>query len=114
MSKYVNVGGPFQIIDTPHKVEVWGQTIEIPDDLARGAILSGAHLLPADQFAGFTADELAKYPNALAQVSAPPEFHKKLAAAIKAARDYRVELATAPSPGASGIRQPASASEVKS
>jgi len=93
MSKYVLVGGPFEIMDTPHKVEIWGQVVEIPEDLARGAILSGAHLLPADQFAaqGFTADEL-KLTNARLQVSAAPEFHKKLDAAREAARAYRAEL----------------------
>lgn len=92
--QYVLIGGPFQIIDTPHKVEVWGQAVEIPEDLARGAMLSGALLLPKEEFdvLGFTADELAKYTNARVQAGAPEEFHQKLTAALQAARKYAAQL----------------------
>jgi hypothetical protein len=97
MSLYVNVGGPFEIYDTPHKIETWGEPVEIPDDLAHSAILSGAHLLPADQFSaiGFTADEL-KLSNARVQAGASAEFHTKREAAIAAARAYRAELMATP------------------
>ena len=94
MSQYVNVGGPFEIMDTPHKIEVWGQPVEIPEALAHSAILDGAHLLPVEQFADhkFTADEL-KLTNARVQAGAPPEFHEKHKAAIQAAREYRAQIA---------------------
>jgi len=90
---YVNVGGPFEITDTPHKIETWGQPVEIPEDLARGAIADGAHLLPKDHFdrMGFSAEEL-KLTNARLQANAPASFHQKHAAAIQAARQYRETL----------------------
>jgi hypothetical protein len=92
--QYVLVGGPFEIVDTPHKIEVWGQPVEIPDDLARGAILEGAHLLPKDQFdaLGFPPEQVAKYPNARLQTGAPADFQQKHAAALQAAREYRAQL----------------------
>ena|ERR1700688_209099 len=91
---YVNVGGPFEIMDTPHKIETWGQPVEIPEDLARGAILSGAHLLPAEEFdlLGFTPEE-RKLSNARVQAHAPPEFHARHVKALEAARNYRAQLA---------------------
>jgi len=103
---YVNVGGNFEIVDTPHKIETWGQPVEIPEDLARGAIGSGAHLLPKDQFdkLGFTPDEL-KLSNANLQARASADFHAKAEKAIEAARQYRdalfsEQVAKAPAPKA--------------
>lgn len=95
--QYVLVGGPFEIMDTPHKVEVWGQPVEIPEDLARGAICHGALLLPKEEFdgLGFTEKEL-QFTNARVQIGAPPEFHRKLEGAIQAARDYRAKLMAPP------------------
>ena len=95
---YVLVSGSFETYDTPHKADTLGQQVEMPDDLARSAILSGAALLPKETFdgCGFNAEELAQYPNARVQSAAPAAFQAKLAKAVKAASDYRAQLAAPP------------------
>jgi hypothetical protein len=92
---YVLTHGSFQIVDTPHKGETLGQKFDLSDELAKSAILSGACLLPEDKFTaiGFTADELAKYSNAVRQASAPASFHEKHAAALAEAIAHRQSLA---------------------
>lgn len=91
---FVHVSGYFEIMDSPHKGQILGQKLDIPEALANSAIAAGASMLPEEEFAeiGFTADELAKYPNAYVQMNAPSQFHVKHAAAIQAVREYRAAL----------------------
>lgn len=113
MSTFVLIGGPFEIYDTPHKGDVHlfhctlGAQFEIAEEVGRCAIADGAALLPKDAFdaVGFTADELAKYPNAKKQSEAPKDVQAKLLAARIALHDYRAQLAAAPPAPAEGTKE---------
>lgn len=104
MSKYVMMGGPFEITDHPefsgqqHQERVFGDALEMPDALANRAISEGAALLPEKLFAavGFTAEEIKKYPNARVQTNAPESWKQKHYKARLALHDYRLQLAAAP------------------
>ena len=91
---FVLVSGTFEVMDTPHKGEAFGQRLDMPEHLVASAVLAGASLLPEDEFKelGFTPEELSQYPNAFAQAGAPAEFRAKHAAAIQAVREYRATL----------------------
>jgi hypothetical protein len=91
---FVLVSGSFQTIDTPHGADTFGQQVEMPEDLAASAILSGASLLPKDAFdsCGFSTEEIAAWPNARMQANAPAPFHAKHAKALQAVREYREKL----------------------
>jgi hypothetical protein len=94
---YVLTHGTFEIADTPHKGEILGQQFDMPEPLAKSAILSGAHILPKAGFdaIGFTADDL-KFSNARLQAHAPAAFHTKHEAARLAVHEYRALLASTP------------------
>lgn len=101
MSKFHMVGGPFEITDHPefsgelHLQRVFGEALEMPDAVANRAIHEGAALLPEHVFAavGFTAEEIAKYPNPRVQTNAPESWKAKHLAARIALHDYRAQLA---------------------
>jgi len=94
---YVLTHGSFQLVDTPIKGEVLGQKFDLTDQQARSLIGRGAALLPEEQFngIGFTAEEIAKYPNARRQADAPASFHAKHEAALTAAREHRAQFLAA-------------------
>jgi len=106
----VLVSGTFEMFDTPHKGDTFGQQFDMPDDLARLAVLSGAQLVPKEAFdsCGFNEKEIADYPNARLQAYATDAFKAKLAKAREAASAYRLQLAT-PAP----TKQPNKPTEVK-
>jgi hypothetical protein len=88
---FVVISGSFHIMDTAFKGEVFGQQIELPEDLATRAVQDGAVMLPKDQFDafGFTPEEIAAYPNSLARMSAPSDFLAKFTRAVAAQQAYR-------------------------
>ncbi len=95
---YVLVSGTFETLDTPHKGETFGQQFELPENLARSAILAGAQLVPKDAFdsCAFNEKEIAAYPNARLQADAPATFKAKFAKALTVAADYRAKLSAPP------------------
>jgi hypothetical protein len=103
MARFVLIGGPFQIVGTQFSGEAHtelplGSVLEMPEELAHGAIRDGAAILPEETFQtlGFTKEELEKYPNAKLQTSATPEFHAKHKAGRMALHDLRESLKAAP------------------
>lgn len=98
--KFRLVGGPFEILDTPHCGDshllkcFLGGVFEIEEKLARHAISHGAPIVPAEMFEsfGFTAEELAKHPNSKLRDGAPAEFLAKYEAAMQAFHDYRAQV----------------------
>jgi hypothetical protein len=90
---YRLVGGPFEAPDINLKMEVLGQSAELDEKLAEELIAGGAGMLPATQFAELIADDEAKkYPSAVSQQKAPPEFQEKLMQARIAVHDLRTAL----------------------
>jgi hypothetical protein len=85
MGKYVFVGTHCEIYDTPYKFSRFGQLAEVPDDVAKAAIASGAALLPQADFdkLGFNSDELKKFKDVVSHSKAPKEFIEKRDAAWK-------------------------------
>lgn len=72
----------------------FGQVIELPDQLAKEAVLGGAALIPVDQFdaVGFTEQELRKFATPGARRQATEEFAHKQHAALLALHEYREGL----------------------
>lgn len=101
MSRFVLIGGPFAIRDTPLEGRnhddacVLGSVFDLDDAQAHAAIVQGAALIPAETYdaIGFDPKDVAKYPNAKQQQAAPREFHVKLLAARMALHDFRAQLA---------------------
>jgi hypothetical protein len=101
MSKFVLIGGPFEISDHPefagqaHAERVFGDVLEMPDELANRAISEGAAMLPEATFqkCNFSVEEIKAYPNPRLQVGAPASWHKKHLAARLLLHDYREQLA---------------------
>jgi hypothetical protein len=83
MSQYRFVGTSCEIWDTPYKFTRFGQLVDMPDDLAKSAIASGAALMPASDFdaLGFAPDELKKYAKVPSHAKAPASFLSKRDAA---------------------------------
>ncbi len=91
---YILVSGSFQIWDSPHKGDVFGQQFDLTDELAASAIVSGAALLPKDKFdaLGFNPEEVAANPNAIKRQTASAPFQVKFKKAIAAVSEYRTML----------------------
>lgn len=101
MSVYVSLGAAWETWDTPYSGDshlsrlVLGGEVEMPDELAKSAILSGASLMPKDLFdkLGFTTAEVKAHPTTKMHDSAPDEFLKKHDAMRVAWQGYRAQLA---------------------
>ena len=101
MSKYMSLGAAWETWDTPfcgdeHQQRlVLGGVIEMPDELAKGAIKAGASIIPETMFAeaGFTPGELKAYPTTKNHANAPAEFLEKHKAVHIAWHEYRAQLA---------------------
>lgn len=85
-----------------HALRLFGQRVEMDDDLATEAVAGGCALLPEADFAacGFTASELAAHQNIGTHAEASQEFRDKkhrallmLAAKQQAAREKAEEIA---------------------
>lgn len=92
---FVLVSGSFQVMDTPHSGDVFGQVLELPQAIAHRAVQDGAALLPKELFdtLGFTVQEIAAWPNAKVRAEAPAEFQAKFKAALEALHVFRASLA---------------------
>ena len=100
-SVYVSLGVPFQIFDTPFSGDVFlgklvlGGEIEMPDDLAKSAIVSGAAIVPKAIFdaVDFSPAEVKSHPISKTHAGAPAEFLEKYKAALTALHEHRAQLA---------------------
>jgi hypothetical protein len=92
---YRNVGDYSEVCG--HKLNRFGQSVDLTDEQADEAIVGGAELLPEADFndCGFTADELKKYPNPLKRMKAPEEFIEKYREARAKVAARREELLNA-------------------
>ena len=92
---YRNVGDYSEVFG--HKLNRFGQPVELTDGQADEAIEGGAELLSDADFdeCGFTADELKRYPNPLKRMKAPEEFIEKYRAARAKVAAHREELLNA-------------------
>lgn len=76
------------------KLDKFGQSIELTDELAHTIALGGGVILPGPKFdaLGFTTDELKKYALPGQRVSAPAEFIGKIRSAWSAYHEWKTEL----------------------
>ena len=74
----------------------FGQSVELPDELARVAVLGGCALLPESEFlsVGFTTRELESFGSVASHERAPAEFLDKKRRALVAAHEWREQLAS--------------------
>jgi hypothetical protein len=94
MPAYRFVGAHAKIYDTPYTFSRFGQLVELPEDLARSAVLGRVRLIPAAiwEALGITAEDLQK---------PGPDLDAKKLKAWAAADEYQASLlapATQPEP----------------
>lgn len=100
MSKFVLIGGPFEIWDTPQHGDlhlsqcVIGARFEIEDAIAKDAVRKGAAIMPEDLYASFgiTPEEEADCPNLRVLPNASAEFKSKWERALAGYHEYRRAL----------------------
>jgi len=94
MAIYRFVGDCADIYNPPYNFRRFGQKAELDDALARQVVVGGVQLIPEAEFAsaGFTDEELAKYPSAVSHMTATDEFKRKKKAALGALHEYRESL----------------------
>ncbi len=82
MPQYRYIGGGSYIGNT--KLDQFGQSVELDEQMAVEAMEGGCALLPADQFAefGFTPEELSIFKEPGSDWNAPAEFKAKKKAAV--------------------------------
>ena len=90
-----NFLGSESIIGESHRLQSFGQAVDLAGPEAANAILGGCALLDGGTFdqIDFNKDELARFGSLALHEQAPPEFLKKKKAALIAAHALRERLA---------------------
>lgn len=75
-------------------LRLYGQSVELPDGVARDAITGGCALIPDRDFTelGFTPEELSIYQHPGPRQNASPEFQAKHRQALLALHNLREQL----------------------
>jgi len=114
MGVYRYVGGaPAELLDSPFKFTRFGQTVEMPDDLAEHAIAHRVPLIPVEIWdsVSVTDAELKRHARFESHVQASPEFISKRDALWRKFVDHHEGVLEKRKPKVSDAEEPTKSTE---